>query len=147
MRLCVRVCVSMCFSFFNCFLSMISYCNNKSCNAGKTYWASKIIDVLHKYGFGWVWISQYVPDEAVFYKDYCNRVRDCELQMWTEEKQLMPKLVTYDLFKHSRDCEPYLKINIPGRLLISFARFRTGSHNLEIAVGRHHKLAREDRSF
>ena len=64
--------------------------------------------------------------------------------MWSEEK-LMPKLVTYNLFKDSRDCEPYLKINIPRRLVITFARFRTGSHNLEIEVGRHHTLAREDR--
>ena len=41
---------------------------------------------------------------------------------------------TYNLFKDSRDCEPYLKINIPRRLLITFASFRTGSHNLEINI-------------
>ena len=103
----------------------------KSCNAVKTNCACKIRHVLHNYGFGWAWISQHVPDEAVFYKDFCNRVRDCELQIWSEEQQLMPKLVTYNLFKDSRDCEPYSKINIHRHLLITFASFRTGSHNLE----------------
>ena len=65
-----------------------------------------------------------------------------ELQIWSAEKQLMPKLVTYNLFKDSRDCEPCLKINIPRRLVITFSRFRTGSHNLEIEIGKHHKLAK-----
>ena len=52
----------------------------------------------------------------------------------------MPKLKTYRLFKEIREKELYLTLNIPRRLRVSLARFRTGSHNFEVEVGRHKKM-------
>jgi hypothetical protein len=117
----------------------------RNCLIGKTNWASKIKDILCMYGFGWAWESQSVPDVAVFLNDFCERVRDCELQRWSDEISKVSKLSTYNLFKESRGEELYLTLNLPRRLLTTFARFRTGSHNLQIEVGRRYNLAREDR--
>ena len=57
----------------------------------------------------------------------------------------MPKLSLYKLFKDNRKEELYLSLNIPRRLRTNLARFRTSSHCLEIEIGRHYNLAREDR--
>jgi hypothetical protein len=100
---------------------------------------------LFRYGFGWAWENQGVPDEHVFLKMFSKTVKDCELQLWVSEIQNMPKLRTYSLFKETKDQELYLSLCIPRRLRIVLARFRTGCHSLEIEVGRHNNLNTEDR--
>ena len=72
-------------------------------------------------------------------------MKDCELQLWKTDVQSMPKLRTYSLFKETREKELYLSLSIPRKLKTALARFRTGSHSLEIEVGRHKKLSTEDR--
>ena len=57
----------------------------------------------------------------------------------------MSKLKSYCLYKEIRTEEMYLTLNIPRRLKICLARFRTGSHNFQIEVGRHNNVAPEDR--
>ena len=55
------------------------------CHLGKTNWASKIRDILYCYGFGWIWENQHVPDSAAFMRLFSERVRDCELQLWSSD--------------------------------------------------------------
>ncbi len=112
---------------------------------GKNNWASKIRDILYQYGFGWVWENQGVPDQVAFIKLFSERIKDCELQVWSSDVQKLSKLNLYCIFKECRNEELYLTLPIPRRLRIDLARFRTSSHKLEIEMGRHNNIAREDR--
>jgi hypothetical protein len=120
-------------------------CLYNRCLVGKTNWASKIRDILYKYGFGWIWENQGVPDRIGFMKIFVERVQDCELQLWSSDLQKLSKLKLYCNFKESRSEELYLSLPIPKRLRVDLARFRTTSHKLEIEIGRHNNVAPEDR--
>ena len=115
------------------------------CLLGKSNWVSKIRDILFKYGFGWVWEDQSVTNVVLFITMFTERVKDCEMQLWATDLHDMPKLRLYSLFKESREEEFYLSLAIPKRLRFALARFRTGSHSLEIEVGRHKNINIEDR--
>ena len=115
------------------------------CLQGKENWASKIRDILFRYGFGYAWENQSVQDLYNFITLFSNRVKDCELQQWSTDSSEMSKLRTYRLIKDCRNEELYLSLPLPRRLRVALARFRTGSHNLEIETGRHHKMRPEDR--
>lgn len=116
----------------------------RQCLLGKQNWASKIKDILYKYGFGVVWENQSVSDNY-FIKDFIDRVKDCEIQQWSSSIHDMPKLRTYSLYKVSRNTELYLFLPLPRRLRVALARFRTGNHSLEIEKGRHMNIIAEDR--
>ena len=117
----------------------------QQCLAGKVNWASKIRDILFRYGFGWIWENQSVLNVDHFLKIFSIRVKDCELQSWSSEINDMSKLRMYCLFKEDRSSELYLTLPIPRRLKIALARFRTGNHGLEIETGRHHNVESKDR--
>ena len=112
---------------------------------GKTNWASKVRDLLYSHGFQWIWDGQSVLDAHAFLTVFTERVKDCELQKWHSDLTNTPKLRTYCLFKASKEAESYLTINIPRRLKVCLARFRTGSHNFEIEKGRHNNILVENR--
>ena len=114
------------------------------CHLGKTNWASKIRDILFRYGFGWIWENQYVPDSVVFMRLFSQRVRDCELQLWSSDLYAMPKLNLYNKYKEFRREELHLSLPIPRRIRADLARYRT-SHSLETELGRHYNIARADR--
>jgi len=117
----------------------------RQCLLGKKNWASEIRDILYRYGFGWAWECQAILDVPNFLKDFSNRVKDCELQLWSSELNEMSKLKTYCLFKDARTRELYLNLSIPRKLRIMLARFRTGNHSLEIERGRHYNVKTKDR--
>lgn len=128
--------------------SLLKSCYNllySNCLIGKTNWASMIKDMLFRYGFGFLWEEQNVPDVSAFLKLLVQRIKDCELQQWSNDISNVAKLRTFILFKETRTEEAYLSLPIPRRLTVSLARFRTGSHNLGIETGRHENIAREDR--
>ena len=108
-------------------------------------WASKIRDILYRYGFGWIWENQHVPDSAAFMRLFSERVRDCELQLWSSDLYAMSKLQLYSKYKESGREELYLSLPIPRRLRADLACYRTMSHSLEIELGRHHSITRADR--
>ena len=115
------------------------------CLAGKTNWASRIKNMLYKFGFGWIWEQQSIPETLNFVKEFKERLQDNEIQSWASDVKDISKLRTYCIFKEGRKEESYLSVDIPRRLKKQIARFRTGSHNLEIEVGRHNKIALDDR--
>jgi hypothetical protein len=78
-------------------------------------------------------------------KIFRERVKDCELQLWSSDIQNLSKLKLYCNFKESRREELYLSLPIPKRLRLDLARFRTTSHKLEIEIGRHTNVAPENR--
>ena len=76
---------------------------------------------------------------------FSERVRDCELQLWSSDFSAMPKLRLDSRYKESRSEELYLSLPMPRRLRVDLARCRTTSHSLEIELGRHYNIARSDR--
>ena len=44
---------------------------------GRQTWATKIKDLLFRFGFGYVWIVQDVGDESLFIKTFKQRLIDC----------------------------------------------------------------------
>ena len=53
------------------------------------------------YSFVWIWEKQDFPYLAAFIRLYSERVRDCELQLWSSDLYAMPKLKLYCKFKES----------------------------------------------
>lgn len=70
---------------------------------------------------------------------------ETEVQRWAAKIREISKLSTYNLFKNSRCIESYLLLGIPRRLVTAVSRFRTGSHDFQIEIGRHQSIVREDR--
>ena len=129
-------------------VSLLKACYNllyEQSQLGKVNWASKVRDILFRYGFGYVWVAQAVEDHASFLFSFNQCLKDCELQLWSIQVEEMSKLNTYRMFKTSRDVETYLSLSIPRRLRVALARFRISNHNLEVELGRHYNMAYEDR--
>ena len=128
--------------------SLLKSCYNiqyQQCLLGKRNWVYKVKDILQKFGFGWSFEEQNVLDIAEFLKAFIERIKDCELQHWSNELSKIPKLRTFRLFKENRDVETYLLTNMPRRLIVNLARFRISNHCLQIEIGRHENMNLEDR--
>ena len=44
--------------------------------------ASKVRELLYKYGFGYVWVTENVGDVNLFMKNFKQRLIDCSRQDW-----------------------------------------------------------------
>ena len=110
------------------------------CNAGRENWASEIRSILYRYGFGYVWENQQVECIDSFLNAFEQRVKDCDLQRWSDSLSNMPKLTTYSLLKSQLNPEPYLTLCIPFKIRSAIAKFRISNNNLEIETGRHENL-------
>ena len=81
--------------------SLLKACYNMQyslCERGKINWASKVKDMLFKFGYGYVWEAQEVPEslEALdFVKDFKERLYDCEMQSWSSDVTSTSKLRNY----------------------------------------------------
>ena len=112
---------------------------------GRINWASKIKNLLCKYGFGNVWEQQSVNDAKLFLEEFRIRLEDCFYQNWNSVIEEMPKLRLYKQFKLRYVVENYLICNIPRRFRVDLAKFRTCNSKLEVEIGRHIGIPFEDR--
>ena len=117
----------------------------KHSNAGRINWASDIRNLLYRLGFGNIWEAQNVEDVRCFLKEFSLRVYDCNIQSWKGNMTSLLKLRTLNLFKQDLIVEPYLLLRIPQRIRSCLAKFRIGTHSLEIEQGRHRKIPSEKR--
>lgn len=124
----------------SCYLMLLNLCS-----IGRLNWVSDIKNMLYRYGFGNIWEAQRVENENCFIKEFKIRVYDCNIQNWQENMTNLPKLRTLNMFKKELVAEPYLYLSIPHRLKASLAKFRTGTHNLEIEQGRHRGISSQNR--
>jgi len=115
------------------------------CNAGRLNWASEIKRILYYYGFGYVWEQQWVVNSALFLDEFRTRLMDCDIQLWSVRMNSLPKLRTLLLYKMDLKPEYYLYLYIPRRLRSALAKFRIGSHELEIESGRHRNVPVNER--
>ena len=109
----------------------------------KRYWASGIKCLLDSLGFSNFWNNQLydVPHFFVIR----NRIRDHFMQHWYVTICNSPKLGYYSQFKTEFKYEKYLECITNDKLLKELAAFRLSAHNLDIELGRHSNVPRENR--
>lgn len=113
---------------------------------GRSNWASNIRDLLYRFGFGLVWISQEVGNVPVFLNQFRQRVVDCTIQNWHSDIEDSAKCEHYKHFKSMLNVERYISFNLPFYLRKAVAKFRCSNHNLNIEMGRHAGIQREFRT-
>ena len=108
-------------------------------------WASKVKTLLQRTGFYDVWLF---PDSVVltkFVPILKMRVRDQYINEWNQKVSLSTSLQLYKEIKSTIDICSYLNklTNIKYRKAIS--KIRLSSHNLNIEIGRHRQIERNNR--
>ena len=110
--------------------------------SGRITWVK---DLLFRYGFGIVWITENVGDNNEFIYVFKQRLIDCALQDWHTEITQSRKAIHYRHFKTLLNVETYLKLDILLKFKIAFSRFRCSAHNLLLVeTGRHHNIPYDD---
>ena len=117
----------------------------KDCENGKNNWATSIKQLLQEHGFGLVWLNQGVDDSSNFIAEFEQRLKDCFIQKWHQEKEECSKLRYYNMFKDEFKPEMYVYLNIPRKYITACAQYRMSSHKLEVEIGRHHNVVFDDR--
>ena len=79
--------------------------------ADKTTWATHIITLLFKHGFGYVWIADNIGNGDAFISIFTQRIKDIFLQNWRRSINDSPKADHYKYFKSQRDVEKYLSFD------------------------------------
>ena len=98
-------------------------------------WATLLRDTLYQYGFGYVWLQQYVQNEKVFIKVFEQRIKDNFLQDWNAQINTTSDYRLFKKIKQSFHFENYL--NIDNKILrIAVTKIRLSSHLFFIERGR-----------
>jgi hypothetical protein len=102
---------------------------------GRTNWCTRIQRLLLTHGFGEAWESQTVGDEKLFMNVFKQRLRDMNLQNWS------------DYISNSSKCSFYSKIKncIFINDNIHILSILCSTHKLAIEQGRHLNEPRENR--
>jgi hypothetical protein len=114
-------------------------------NCGRSSWVTKVRQILFAYGFGYTWISQSVGNSQLFVYEFKQRLRDMSSQNWSETISNSPKLRTYSLFKSQLQPELYLSEVCVSKFRTALCRFRVSSHKLQIELGRHDYILKDNR--
>ena len=125
----------------SCYLMLKSHTD-----IGRSNWASSVRDLLYRFGFGFVWISQDVGNVTRFLKEFQQKVIDCSIQDWHGQVASSPKCEHYKHFKTMLNVERYISCNLPFAIRKAVAKFRCPNHKLNIEVGRHAGIPREFRT-
>ena len=114
-------------------------------DAGKTNWVTHVKNLLYRYGFAYAYINQGVGNNAVFISLFKQRVLDNYIQEWHSIINDSPKLSCYKMFKINFELERYLSVVNIRKYLIVLCKFRCSNHQLQIELGRHMGVPREER--
>ena len=68
-------------------------------NNGKKNWVTNIKDLLFKYGYGYVWISQDGGHIYMFVSSFKQRLTYCISQNWSDDLSSSSRCGTYCIFK------------------------------------------------
>ena len=105
----------------------------------------KLDSYLFSNGFGYIWIEQCVHNSRAFLSALVQRLKDQYLQSWYAELADSSKLCLYKDDKLYYEHEPDLNCLDIRTFRHTLSKLRSGCHNLEIEVGRHHGLPGYDR--
>ena len=114
-------------------------------DAGRITWASKVKEILFKYGFGYVWVNENVGDEVMFLKAFKQRLTDCAKQEWRESVSESSKAYYYRNYMTDLTVAKYIFYNIPFKFRIALSKLRCSVHTLHIEVGRQNDVSAENR--
>ena len=103
----------------------------------KKGWVTNLKQLLFSNGFGHVWISQEVGDEAFFLREFTLQLQDIARQNWRADLESSAKLSTYSEFKSLLKPEKYLKVVKNYFIRKQLAKLRTSNHDLMIEKGRY----------
>ena len=112
--------------------------SSDDCNNGKKCWMSNLKLLLCTYGFNDVWNYPDSVNSKIFVPLFKQRVVDCFLQNWHNEKENSSVLYLYNHVKDKLVYENYLDI-IPKTLRNFITRIRISSHSLNVQTGRYHR--------
>lgn len=112
---------------------------------GQHNWATEVKNILCTNGFGFIWEEQCIPNEKLFLKEFTKSLRDQFEQKWREGIESSHKFVLYKEYKTNFIFERYLDVLKIGKFRHIFASFRLSCHCLEIEIGRHRGIERENR--
>ena len=79
---------------------------------GRVTWASKIMSLLFKFGFGFAWVAQDVGNLDYFLMLLTERIRDCYRQNWHANVNKLSKVHHYKLFKSLLAVMKYLSLDL-----------------------------------
>ena len=91
----------------NCYKLLKSLAENN-----RYTWATSIKNLLFRYGFGLVWISQEVGDDKYFLSIFKQRVIDCKTQDRHNDIHESSRCDTFKQFKSLLEPENYLMLDI-----------------------------------
>ena len=112
---------------------------------GKINWVTNVKNILYKYGFGYVFISQNIGNCDIFINSFKTRLMDCSVQEWSTGVNNNSKLNYYTIFKSMLEPEKYLSCIEIKKYKIALTRFRCSNHNLEIEIGRRQNINKQER--
>ena len=101
--------------------------------------------LLFSNDFRYILIEQYVQNSRAFLSALVQRLKDLYLQSWYAELADSSKLCLYKDYKLYYEHETYLNYLNIRAFRHTLTKFRSGRHNLEFEVGRHHGLPSHDR--
>ncbi len=90
----------------------------------RTTWATKVKNLLFKFGFGNVWLSHEVGDVSAFLMVFKQRIIHCMNQEWHSEISDSRKAIRYKHFKSLLNVERYLQIDILQKYILALSRCR-----------------------
>jgi hypothetical protein len=67
-------------------------------DGGRVTWATKVKNLLFKYGFGFVWLSQEVGNVNAFIFQFRQRLTDCMRQDWHDKVNTSSRCDFYKLY-------------------------------------------------
>ena len=116
----------------------------KTDKLGTTNWVTKVKRMLFSYGYGCVWLTQYVGgDETQFLNSFRLRIDDSFGQEWYTDISENMKLETYRTFKSLLEPEIYLATIDSYFLRRELSKYRILNHNLMTEEGRQKGIPRE----
>ena len=92
--------------------------------SGRTNWASKVKELLFKYGFGFAWISQEIGNVPNFINIFRQRLIDNCSQEWHDSINTSSRCHHYKYFKSQLNVERYITLDMPYRFKKAFSKFR-----------------------
>ena len=107
---------------------------------GKTTWATRVKQMLDKFGFRYVWAQQGVGDIDVFIEVFKTRLLFFYERKWYDATRNFSKLAVYTTYKYELEPERYLDVLGIRKYLVALSRLRCSSHMLEIERGRHNNI-------
>jgi len=142
-----------CIRYWCTLLTMPSHRYPKQCynmlkslgDVGRKCWVTNVKTLLYKYSFGFIWISQDVGNINSFIRIFRQRVIDCCTQDWHASVENSSRCYHYRHFKSLLNVEKYLSLDIYFKYRAAMSRFRLSNHKLNIELGRHSGILKENR--